>query len=85
MAMSEEEIYAGLLNVFRETFGPGVTTISSRTTARDVKGWDSFNHLNLILALESRFQVAFPNEFLKTMTNVGDIVQQIKTLTSAAR
>ena len=44
-------------------------------TAKDVSGWDSFNHINLIVALEDAFQITFTTEEMASMANVGDLIR----------
>jgi acyl carrier protein len=47
--------------------------IKDETIATEVPGWDSLNHVNVILAVESHFRVRFkPVEILK-LRNVGDL------------
>jgi len=47
--------------------------IQDETIATQVPGWDSLNHLNVILAVEHHFRVCFkPIEVLK-LKNIGDL------------
>lgn len=47
--------------------------IDDDTIATQVPGWDSLNHVNVILAVENRFRVRFkPLEVLK-LKNIGDL------------
>ena len=47
--------------------------IQENTMATQVPGWDSLNHVNVILAVEKQFHVRFkPIEVLK-LKNVGDL------------
>ena len=43
-------------------------------TAKDVVGWDSFNHINLIMGLESAFDIIFSTDEIVEMANVGDLL-----------
>jgi acyl carrier protein len=43
-----------------------------------VKGWDSFNHLNLVMAIEARWSMVFSDEEYKTMDRVDRIVSAIR-------
>lgn len=72
----EPEIYARLSRVFREIFDDEIT-IGPRTTAQDVEGWDSFAHINLVLAAESEFGVRFTSSDVERMLSVGDLVSCI--------
>ena len=53
--MTDAEIYVGLTQLFREMFADDDIVLTPATTAKDIDGWDSFNHLNLIVATETRF------------------------------
>lgn len=64
--------------VFREVFENSDLSIFPDMTAKDVDGWDSFNHINLIVALEEAFGVSFTTEEIGGMTNVGDLVKLLQ-------
>ena len=42
-------------------------------TAGDVPGWDSFNHVNLIINIEEEFGIRFTSGEVSGMKNVGDL------------
>jgi acyl carrier protein len=47
--------------------------IREETLASQIPGWDSLNHVNVILAVEKHFGVRFkPIEILK-LKNIGDL------------
>ena len=47
--------------------------IKAETLASQVPGWDSLNHVNVILAVEKHFSVRFkPIEILR-LKNIGDL------------
>ena len=47
--------------------------IREETLASQIPGWDSLNHVNVILAVEKHFRVRFkPIEILK-LKNLGDL------------
>lgn len=61
-------------NIFQEVFEDPNLKISLTMTAKDVANWDSFNHINLILALEEAFNVRFTTAEMAHMANVGELV-----------
>ena len=67
-----------LTEVFRVVFGDDTLVIDMDTTANDVDGWDSLSHVNLILAVESEFQVRFSQKELMLHKKVGDLVRDIE-------
>jgi len=68
--MSKEKIQ----NVFREVFEEPELEIFPEMTAKDVENWDSFNHINLIVGLETTFNISFTTEEMAGMENVGNLV-----------
>ena len=61
--------------VFREVFNDPKLGITEQTNASHVAGWDSFAHINLIVALEERFQISFTTKEISSLTCVGDLLQ----------
>ena len=53
--------------------------MKDETLAAQVPGWDSLNHVNVILAVERHFHVHFkPVEVLK-LKNVGDLQRLVNS------
>ena len=61
-------------DIFREVFEDPELLISPDMTAKDVENWDSFNHINLIVALEEVLDISFTTEEMASMANVGDLI-----------
>lgn len=49
------------------------------TTADQVPGWDSFNHINVILAVEKAFDIRFKGLEILRVKNIGELQQLIDT------
>lgn len=47
--------------------------LQDSTIAPDVPGWDSLNHINIILAVEEHFKVKFKSMELLRLKKVGDL------------
>lgn len=65
--------------VFREVFDDETLSVRDETTADDVDGWDSLSHVNLILAVETRFAIRFTQREVLTFRNVGDLRRCIES------
>jgi acyl carrier protein len=72
--MDQAEIYSGLQDIFRDIFDDDEITLTATTSATDIPEWDSFNHVNIIVASEMRFGVKFRAAELDELKNVGDFV-----------
>jgi acyl carrier protein len=75
--MTHPEIQQKLTLVFRDVFDNPGLEISDATTAKDVEGWDSIMHVNLIVAVEGAFGTTFTTKDIKGLANVGDFIQLI--------
>jgi acyl carrier protein len=67
-----------LLNIFREVFNDPDLEVNENTTAADVPGWDSFNHMNLVMYIEEEFSVSFSTREIGQMARVGDLMQLLQ-------
>ncbi len=75
--MTREEAYERLNRVFREVFDDEEIVLQDTTTADDIEDWDSFEHINLVVAVESEFSFKIPMGKVITMKNVGEMVDII--------
>jgi acyl carrier protein len=73
------EIYEQLTEIFRDLFDDDALALRPETTAADVPGWDSFNHVNLIVAVEARFNIKFKTAEIEGLRNVGHLVEVIES------
>ncbi len=80
--MSRDEVYERLTNVFRKVFDDDKIVIEDMTTARDIEDWDSFEHINLICAVEDEFSFKVTMDQALGMKNVGEMVDIILELGS---
>ena len=74
--MNREEVYSRLKEVFQDVFDREVA-LTDVTTAADVSGWDSLNHITLIGTIEDEFDIKFPMKDVVHMKNVGELVDKI--------
>lgn len=76
--MSRTEIFAQLNEVFRDIFDNENITVTDITEAKDIAGWDSLTHINLIVAVEDCFDIKFGMGDVVTMKNVGEMADIIE-------
>ena len=75
--MTREEVFEKLNEVFRDVFEENDLTVTDATTAADVDGWDSLEHINLINAIEQEFDIKFNMGQIVSMKNVGEMADII--------
>lgn len=74
----QAQIYSQLTSIFHDLFDDDSIVLTPETTAQDVEDWDSFNHINLIVAVEAKFDIKFKTAELEELHNVGHLVQMIE-------
>lgn len=73
--------------VFRSVFNDDELVLTDETTAADIPGWDSVEHINLMFSLEDEFGVQFVGNELAELENIGALkrlLEQRSTRPSAA-
>lgn len=78
--MTREEAYKRLNKVFQDVFDDETIEVCDETTADDIDEWDSFEHINLVVAIEEEFSFKIPMGKVVTMKNVGEMVDIILEL-----
>ncbi len=75
---TESQILSNLNMVFEEVFDDDSIDVNMNTTADDIREWDSITHIELIVAVEKKFNVRFKSSDLPRLGNVGDLVHLIQ-------
>jgi len=65
--------------IFREVFDTPNLEIERSSSADTVAGWDSYAHINLIMAIEREFNIRFGLGELDQLTNVGELVDLMES------
>tara|TARA_B100001094_G_C18154961_1_gene785873 strand:+ start:703 stop:936 length:234 start_codon:yes stop_codon:yes gene_type:complete len=51
--------------------------IKDNTRIKDIKKWDSLNHIKIIVLLEKQFKIKFSGDQIYKIKNINDIVKKI--------
>jgi acyl carrier protein len=76
---TQVEIYRDLSEIFADVFMRDDIDLSPSLTAKDVKGWDSFKQIEIIMASEEKWGIKFNTRELDALQNVGDLAKMIET------
>ncbi len=68
-----EDLHGQLEQVFRDVFNNDAFTLKDEMTSRDVPGWDSIAHMNLMFTIESRFGIQFVGNELADFKDIGEL------------
>jgi acyl carrier protein len=63
---------AKLTDIFRTLFNDPSLILRDDLTAPDVAGWDSFNHINLVMQIEEDFGLRFTTDEIVSLKDVGE-------------
>ena len=75
--MDKQKILSEIALIVRDVVDRPDLQISMQTTAENVKEWDSFNHINIVVAVEQHFGVKFKTAEIESLRNVGELVALI--------
>lgn len=65
--------------IFKDVFDDNALVITRDTNAKQVEGWDSLGHINLVVAIEQEFKFRFALSELQGLKNVGDLIDLMAT------
>jgi acyl carrier protein len=82
--MDRPDIYAQLTEIFRDIFDDPSLVVTPEMSAKDIPEWDSFNHINIIVAAEQRFGVKFRTADIDGLKSVGEFAELIARKSRAA-
>lgn len=75
MSKNVEQTIKELMSIVLNT---DAVKIDDRTSMDNTPGWDSANHINLVLALEEEFTISFDVSEFELMVSFFDIVQVVE-------
>ena len=76
--MTDAELYAGLNAIFRQVLGDDQIDLKPSMTAEDVEGWDSMNHIFIVVEIEKRFGVKFQAAEMEELKDVGELAALVR-------
>ena len=76
--MDREKVCMELQEIFRSVFDDKTLIISEKTTMEDVPRWDSFENANLMVAIESKYNVRFNLSYAYEIESVEEILTALE-------
>ena len=80
--MDKNQILDAVQTIFRDNFDDDSLVITPATSAQDIEDWDSLEQINLLTAMEKKFGIKFKLEDVRSLNNVGDILDLIARLSA---
>ena len=72
--LSREQIFSQAQEIFREVLDSPKLVLTDKTTASDVEGWDSLNHMTLVITIEEHFRARFVTWEVMGWHSVGEMI-----------
>ncbi len=76
--MSDHEILAQVRDIIADVLDQPDLQVTPATTADNVEGWDSFNHINIVVAVEAHFGIKIHTAEIEELRNVGELVELVQ-------
>lgn len=76
--MLNDEILKEITTIMCEVFDNDDLTVTASTSADDIDEWDSMSHLQLIVAIEKKYNMRFALGELQALKNIGEMVELIQ-------
>ncbi|MBL0359238.1 MAG: acyl carrier protein [Chitinophagaceae bacterium] len=77
--MDRQEILTQITRVFIDTLDEDNVVLTESTKADDVEGWDSLTHVQLVVAVEKKFNIRFAAKEIQSWKNVGELIDSISS------
>jgi len=83
--MTADEVLTEFTEILRNLIGDDSIVLTAATRRPDVPGWDSFNYVNFMVAVEMKFGIKFRVAEVESFQTVGEIVTRTLALVDARR
>ncbi len=83
--MEDLEILSKFSRILRDLLLDDSIELTMGTRREDIPGWDSFNYINFIVAVEIQFGVKFKIANIESFPDVGAIVADVTNLLAASQ
>ena len=76
-SLTRADIQLKLQDVFRAVFNDDSLLLTDKTTAADVKGWDSLQQIKIILGCEKALGIRLRARDINGLENVGEMTDHL--------
>ena len=75
--MSIEEVIEKIKPIFKDIFDDESLNINENSNSDNVDGWDSLNHILLVVEIEKKLKIKFSSGEISSYKNVGEMCEAI--------
>jgi acyl carrier protein len=77
-------VFDSIRGIASDLFAIPARLINADSSPESIEAWDSTQHLNLVLAIEEKFNIQFSPEEMEQMKNIGQITKIVEGKLHAA-
>jgi acyl carrier protein len=77
-------IFEQVRRIASDLFATPADRITANSTPETIETWDSIQHLNLILALEEKFEIQLSPEEIEQMHSIGQVTMTVEAKLQSA-
>ena len=82
--MDRPDVMNALQEIIRDVLDDETFDVTPETSAKDHEEWDSFNNVNIIVAIEMKFGIKFQTAEIESAASVGDLADIVARKSQAA-
>ena len=76
--MLREELLAAMTEILQDIFDDEELEVTEATCSDDVEDWDSLEQINILVAIQDRFDIQFSLDDVSDLKDVGDTIDLIE-------
>ena len=76
--MDRNNIFEKLKSIICDVLDLEDAALSEDTCAEDIEGWDSLNHVQIVVAVQKEFNVKFTSSEIMKWDKVGNMIDSIE-------
>ena len=75
--MDQDQVLKEVNDIFKDVLDEDGIQLTRETVADDVEDWDSLTHINIVVAIEKRFNIKFTSLEIQNFEDVGAMCDSI--------
>ena len=78
--MNKFDVLDEISTIFKNVFDDNDLVITLATNSDEIEDWDSLEQINLLVAIENKFNIKFKIEDVLELENVGDMLELVLSM-----
>ena len=83
MPESREQILQTISEIVADTLMVPDVKMTEATTAADIDGWDSLTHVQIVVGIETRYNIRFSFTEVAQLENAGSLIDAVQSRTKS--